>query len=76
LDVLYNMANAVNRDAICNCLFRYLAQNKDCYNRTDVIDKIASIINRSLMVVMFRPQAEFFQPLAGLTRYMAAFQLN
>ena len=40
------MTNAVNRDAICNCLFRYLAENKECCSKADVIDKIASIINK------------------------------
>jgi len=49
LDVLYNMANAINRDAICNCLFRHLAQYEDCCNRTDVIDKIASIVDKHVI---------------------------
>jgi len=43
------MANAVNRDAICNCLFRYLKQIEDCCNRTDVVEKIANIVNKFVL---------------------------
>jgi len=47
------MTNAVNRDAICNCLFRYLSQCKDSCDRTDVVNKIANIIGKYVTVDVF-----------------------
>jgi len=57
------MANAVNRDAICNCLFRYLAQYNDCCNKSEVIDKIANIISRYVIVdvMEMHPKLMFYK---------------